>query len=251
MRSSQKFYFCRTCAMADEKLTKKQQKALEFKNKKKRPLEEADADGKASEKEPVNSPDKISENSEEPKKKRKTRRGKKGKGANSGPRFILFVGNLSYKVTEADLRQYFKSSKPDVIRLRPDKGIGFLEFTDEGRKEHSKKDNEENLKDEEEKDKGHSSMRSRMDFALSKHHTIFQDRKINVELTAGGGGNSKVRLEKIKEKNEKLGQEKKVKIAKQESKKKSKPDQKSGTTAESSTEAVGGIHPSRLNRVGK
>lgn len=37
--------------------------------------------------------------------------------------------------------------------------------------------------------------------ALLLHHTTFQDRKINVELTSGGGGTSSLRRKRIRDKN--------------------------------------------------
>lgn len=44
--------------------------------------------------------------------------------------------------------------------------------------------------------------------ALAFHHTFFKKRQINVELTAGGGGNkSDARKEKLKVKNERLTEE--------------------------------------------
>lgn len=43
--------------------------------------------------------------------------------------------------------------------------------------------------------------------ALRFHHTIFRGRQINVELTAGGGGKSERRKEKIKAKNADLDKE--------------------------------------------
>lgn len=36
------------------------------------------------------------------------------------------------------------------------------------------------------------------------HHTILKDRKINVEISVGAGGNTEKRKEKIKEKNKLL-----------------------------------------------
>lgn len=39
---------------------------------------------------------------------------------------------------------------------------------------------------------------------LRYHHTILNDRKINVEVTAGGGGNSETRKSKIKLENDKV-----------------------------------------------
>jgi nucleolar protein 6 len=46
--------------------------------------------------------------------------------------------------------------------------------------------------------------------ALSKHHSDFKGRRINVELTVGGGGNkSENRKKKIKVKNDSLAEERK------------------------------------------
>jgi nucleolar protein 6 len=43
---------------------------------------------------------------------------------------------------------------------------------------------------------------------LAFHHTYFKKRQINVELTAGGGGNkSDARKEKLKVKNDRLTEE--------------------------------------------
>lgn len=43
--------------------------------------------------------------------------------------------------------------------------------------------------------------------ALRFHHTLFEGRIINVELTAGGGGKGEKRREKIESKNKKLDEE--------------------------------------------
>lgn len=50
--------------------------------------------------------------------------------------------------------------------------------------------------------------------ALQFHHTMLDGRQINVELTAGGGGNSGERKERIKSKNAELGEERKAKFEK-------------------------------------
>ena len=46
-----------------------------------------------------------------------------------------------------------------------------------------------------------------MQAGLNYHHTIMKDRKINVEVTAGGGGNNPNRIKKLKEKNLRIQQE--------------------------------------------
>lgn len=46
---------------------------------------------------------------------------------------------------------------------------------------------------------------SEMQACLRLHHTILNNRQINVELTAGGGGKSAVRRDKIAERNSRVG----------------------------------------------
>lgn len=189
--------------MDDSKLSKKQKKALEFKQnktkeereqdtveKKRKREEEKEQEKEAKEKEAA---DKVIKDGEPP-KKRKTRRGKKGKGVNSGsgPRFLLFIGNLPYDVQQAELVSHFKNSAPDRFRIRTDKGIAFMEF-----------------------DNDTKEIQSKMELALKMHHTVLRSRKINVELTVGGGGNSENRLQKLKEKNEVLLDERRLRVAKE------------------------------------
>lgn len=42
---------------------------------------------------------------------------------------------------------------------------------------------------------------------LAFHHSMFQKRAINVEMTAGGGGKSESRLKKLSDKNHRLDKE--------------------------------------------
>lgn len=77
------------------------------------------------------------------------------------------------------------------------------------------------------------------------HHSIFDDgvsppRKINVELTAGGGGKTKHRQAKINEKNEKLNEERTRRIHEEEKAKSAKR----GVTIDHND-----VHPSRRTRV--
>lgn len=194
--------------MVEEKLSKKQKKALSFRKTKEEREEEkqAKAQEKATKEESKkrsiqqdeeSSNDGKTTSDEQPKKKRKTRRGKKGKGTNGGqgPRFILFCGNLPYDVQQAELEEHFKNAKPDRFRIRKDKGIAFLEFDSDTQEVHSK-----------------------MEHALRMHKSTLRNRKINVELTVGGGGNSEARQQKLKEKNEKLIEERKERIRKQSKK---------------------------------
>ena len=74
--------------------------------------------------------------------------------------------------------------------------------------------------------------------ALGCHHTVLGRRKINVELTAGGGGKSEKRLERIKERREALEEERRIRVAK-EGKDKKKEDEGKG------------VHPDRLKLMKK
>ncbi|GCE98831.1 hypothetical protein ZYGM_004449 [Zygosaccharomyces mellis] len=195
-----------------EKLTKKQLKAQQFKKSKEEREHDKSLKRTAEQ-----------ESTEEPApapKKRKTRRGKKGKSRQEHHnRFIIFVGNLDKETSQTELQSHFKSSSPDHIRLRPDKGIAFLEF------------------------EPRDDIQRRMDVALLQHKTTLKGRQINVELTVGGGGNSNDRLQKLQHKNEKLINERRERIKnmvmqdKSSERKSEKPqtDQKMTT----------GVHPDR------
>lgn len=201
----------------DKKLTKKQLKALQFRKSKeekeveeKRKLEEADKPAQ--------------EGDQPPKKKRKTRRGRGGKGkkgTSGGNRFIVFVGGLPKDVTASELQVHFKSSGPDQIRLRADKGIAFLEFDG---------------------DKDQKGIQRRMDIALLQNKTLLREKRINVELTVGGGGNSQDRLEKLRKKNEKFEAERQERMQKLMSKPSKPTTQADGETPSTS---AGGVHPDR------
>lgn len=49
--------------------------------------------------------------------------------------------------------------------------------------------------------------RNALQQALKLHQSVLDGRKINVELTAGGGGKSEARLEKLKQRNRALHEE--------------------------------------------
>lgn len=207
----------------DKKLTKKQLKAQQFRKTKDEREEDKVNKRKVEETEEAKPTE-----GEAPRKKRKTRRGKGGKGKKGGNRFLIFVGNLPKDISSTELQAHFKSSSPDEIRLRQDKCIAFLEF---------------------DADKDQKNIQSRMDVALLQHKTELKGRRINVELTVGGGGNSQARLEKLKNKNLKLDDERKVRTTKmiQDSKNKAaKSASESSTGAEA---PAGGIHPDRLKLI--
>ncbi|KAF9001240.1 hypothetical protein BGZ52_010021, partial [Haplosporangium bisporale] len=102
-------------------------------------------------------------------------------------KFIVFVGNLPFNITKEQLQKHFEScTNITSIRVQTDKvtgkgkGFAFLEL---GTAEAMQK-------------------------ALYFNKTLIKERPINVELTAGGGGNkSASRKKKIADKNEALNEE--------------------------------------------
>ena len=147
------------------------------------------------------------------------------------------------------MKNHFAKVQPTSIRHRTDKmtgkskGFAFLEF----------------------------AAYDRMKTCLKLyHHSSFSDgdkpaRKINVELTAGGGGKGEVRKQKLKEKNEKLSVQRKNRMKEEAKKKESRQveggEGDSGTKSGSGKPArapakprviadeSSGMHPSRLARM--
>ena len=116
-------------------------------------------------------------------------------------RYIVFVGNLAYHAKKDHVQKHFEKGlgKGKVISVRiledkntkKSKGFAFVELADK---------------------ESHLG-------ALDMHQSFLHHRKINVEMTAGGGGNTAKRKEKLKQKNDWLDkrrvrkiQEKLVKI---------------------------------------
>jgi nucleolar protein 6 len=241
----------------DDKLSKRKKKALAFRGKKDGKVKEdgdekkstvneenakpswlgKDAPGKPSGKkrkrtDDVTDPATGTGPSQSTKKpgKRKAQVSDSGKDASAGPpskkqktkepaakRYIVFVGNLPHKPSAEllpALQAHFPTS-PKSVRMPTKKGsnapqgFAFVEF--------------ETAPD--------------IEKALRCHHTIFMGRKINVELTAGGGGRGEKRMEKIRTRNETLAEERRKRILEEEAEKKGK---------EKGKESVDGIHPSRI-----
>ncbi|KAG2182482.1 hypothetical protein INT43_007412 [Umbelopsis isabellina] len=185
--------------MVEKKLSKKEQKALAFRKKGKKNAQDdepaavpesdliddsAPQDSDKTVKGKRARTDGESEKPEEgePEKRYKKNRRPKKKNANHTG-LILFVGNLPFDTTKADLEKHFESAEglmstrlmTDKVTKAP-KGFAFLEFKDS----------------------------ECLQSALKFHHTLFKRRQINVELTAGGGGKSEARQEKLQVKREKL-----------------------------------------------
>ncbi|KAL4973767.1 hypothetical protein BDW66DRAFT_99207 [Aspergillus desertorum] len=144
-------------------------------------------------------------------------------------RFIVFVGNLPYSANTESLKAHFEKIQPISVRVatQPDKptkcrGFGFVEF-----------DNYDRMKT----------------CLKLYHHSSFDDgkyppRRINVELTAGGGGKSEHRKAKIEYKNQKLAEERKrqAKDIMSEKTKEAKVEEKP-------RDDYANIHPSRRPRM--
>ncbi|TVY57566.1 putative RNA-binding protein [Lachnellula cervina] len=159
------------------------------------------------------------------KRKRDAAAKESGEEGGKAARFICFIGNLPFSATKESLQKHFASVKPKSIRLltkkeKPteSKGCAFVEFD------------------------GYDHMKTCLKLF---HHSMFDDgvspsRKINVELTAGGGGNTQERRQKIEGKNQKLNEQRFRRIQEEE---KVKLEKKDGAVDESA------IHPSRRGRV--
>jgi nucleolar protein 6 len=226
-----------------EKLSKRQKKALAFRNK--NGPSEKDDEAKAipitEDEEPSSSwlgqdtsnKRKRDDETEEPKnssKKSKKQPKNREKGSNSPnkkqkvdeseepakKRYIAFIGNLPHKPSETlspALEKHFPTP-PISIRIPTKKttndpqGYAFLEF----------------------------DSAPALEKALRCHHTMLLGRKINVELTAGGGGKSENRMGKIKERNKNLEEERRKRIEEEGKEKKA-------------NETNDGIHPDRLRKI--
>ncbi|MCO5613991.1 hypothetical protein L7F22_068271 [Adiantum nelumboides] len=127
-------------------------------------------------------------------------------------RYIIFVGNMSYKTTTEEITKHFADhcgEKPSV-RLLTTKG-------DKSKAKELSKSKQKSIAKGKALDPGapqskgcafvEFKQRDAMQKALQFHHTKLQGRSINVELTAGGGGKGAERTEKIAKKNKGLEEE--------------------------------------------
>jgi nucleolar protein 6 len=173
--------------------------------------------------------------------------GEGDEAAAKNQRFIVFIGNLPFTATTEQITEHFASIQPQSVRhstekgTNKSKGFAFLEFANY----------------------------DRMKTCLKLyHHSMFDSgiggergkRRINVELTAGGGGSkSEGRKEKLKEKNVRLNEQRQRRAeaeAKQEKRKAAKDAKKGGAPGadkgeeapepEADTAVPEGIHPARL-----
>lgn len=179
-------------------------------------------------------------------------------------RFIVFIGNLPYTATTETITSHFAALKPFSVRAPTDpktkksKGYAFLEFEGFDRMKTCLKKYHHSIFGE---DVNNPSSTSNASFGRDKKADKLK-RRINVELTAGGGGRSAARMEKVKLKNEKLadqrkrGFEEEQKVKMRQDKKKSrtpheqrdKEEQQKHEDDEMGAEDLD-IHPSRMRLI--
>lgn len=129
-----------------------------------------------------------------------------------GNKFILFVGNMAFTTTSEYISKHFGQACGEVptVRLLTRKADpnALASLSASKRKSIAKGKALDPTKPQ---SKGCAFVEFKTSEALRKalkfHHTLLEGRKINVELTAGGGGKSEARQEKIKEKNAGLEKE--------------------------------------------
>lgn len=207
-------------------------------------------------------------------------------------RFILFIGNLPFSTTPEAIRYHFRALEPFTVRPLTDKktkkfrGTAFIEFPNYDKMKtclklyhHSLFDPDAHLAtaadDDDLANKEPGEKRSGKNIKGKSNSTTVappkdtqpqwqksrtdKTRRINVELTAGGGGGkSEARRQKIQTKNAKLAEERE-RFAKKEAEEREKKrleggEKGKGTGANADLPAAGDgdrghVHPSRLRRV--
>ncbi|KAH8835842.1 hypothetical protein DL96DRAFT_1520490 [Flagelloscypha sp. PMI_526] len=154
-----------------------------------------------------------------PKKKQKAEEGVAKPKERTSPekkRFILFLGNLKYTTSLEAIQEHFSQcDPPPKVRLltpKPTPGKTVI------------------------KSKGCAflefSHRNALQQGLKLHHSQLDGRVVNVELTAGGGGKGEARLQKLTERNKGLISQRK----KQETRAQKKDGEPSGSAVPHKTQ---------------
>lgn len=170
-------------------------------------------------------------------------------------KFIVFVGNLPYSVTTKQIESHFAKLAPFKVRHNTDKktgkskGFAFLEFENYDRMKTCLQLYHHSIFDP---DSQHETGEEGEGELVSKMKRT--GRRINVELTAGGGGKGKQREERIKSKNRKLAEERERRLVKNKAdrvkatqERRDKPA--TGVNADREQDDTAGIHPARLKRM--
>jgi nucleolar protein 6 len=229
--------------------------------------------------------DTLNQDTTKPQKRKKTTQGGTADEASKhdatpsdkAHRFILFVGNLPYGATDATVRSHFKKLEPFTLRHRTDpktgksKGFAFLEFENYDRMKtclklyHHSMFDPDKVETEAPEDGEGDQENARQKAKPAKTKKASKGvRRINVELTAGGGGKAEGRKEKIRVKNERLGEQRqrRAEAEKKDREKKAKEDGEANATkpvkkakkaekieTKSGAEGMTDVHPSRLARI--
>jgi nucleolar protein 6 len=201
-----------------------------------------------------------------PKKRKKQKHtshgdGEAGETSKGKTRFVCFIGNLPYTTTDESLKTHFKKLAPFTLRHRTDpktkksKGFAFLEFENYDRMKTCLKLYHHSMFDPTSLDAAEVEEGENTGKAEVKKHKSKAARRINVELTAGGGGKNEDRKEKIKAKNVRLDEQRKrraeferIEREKEKTKKGTDGADKKGEEKTGAGEHAG-IHPSRLARM--
>jgi nucleolar protein 6 len=181
------------------------------------------------------------------------------KVSKTAARFIVFVGNLPYDATKEQVERHFEKLGTVSVRLSTDKatgrskGFAFVEFDGYDKMKTCLKLYHHSMFNPQAKDA--------IDRSNAGSTKVTQEgRRINVELTAGGGGGkSEGRRAKIEAKNKKLDEQRsrrseKERAEQQEAGQKKKQEQPLSEANATGTESKSGrnhgsIHPSRLARM--
>ncbi|EIW86909.1 hypothetical protein CONPUDRAFT_115752 [Coniophora puteana RWD-64-598 SS2] len=148
------------------------------------------------------------------------------KKSSSARRYILFLGNLKYTTSLEAIQAHFSAcDPPPTIRLltpkkaphksatagpTKSKGCAFLEFKHQ----------------------------NALQQGIKLHHSTLDGRKVNVELTAGGGGKSETRLNKLKERNKGLDTQRRKRTTKPDAGEKKEVAPSRGAERQSATSGV-------------
>ncbi|RVX70647.1 hypothetical protein B0A52_05299 [Exophiala mesophila] len=171
----------------------------------------------------------------------------------SPARFIVFVGNLPFDATAGQVTQHFVKLAPSSVRLSTDKqtgrskGFAFVEFDGYDKMKTCLSLYHHSIFDPESKGK---TTPETSKTGVQANGEKLRGRRINVELTAGGGGKkSQGRRDRIESKNKKLSEQReRRRIKEMKERGEGVPQKKEvvSTGANTAQPDNGDIHPSRL-----